>query len=222
MGWSSTLAAVIGRNVSRPTASSTVATGRPGRPAAVEHRGGQVEPGGRGRHRAGPVGVHGLVALGVGQRRGDVGRQRHDAVPARATASSSVGRPADPQPDLAGCRRRAPGRRRRPRGRRRPPARVPGRTRRLGRTSASHRPPASRSSSRTSTAPPVGLRRRRRAGRTRVVLTTSTSPGPQQVGQVGAPCGGRWRPRRPGVDQQAAPRPGLDAGRWAMAPAGRS
>lgn len=49
----------------------------PRRPAAVQHRLGEVEPGGGGggRHRA--VGVDGLVALGVGQLLGDVGGKGH-------------------------------------------------------------------------------------------------------------------------------------------------
>ena len=69
--------------------------------------------------------------------------------------------------------------------------------------------PLRRSSSSTSTAPPVALRRRSRAGMTRVSLTTSRSPGPTQRRQVGhrAVVG---RGVRAGVDQQAGRVAGLD------------
>ncbi len=46
----------------------------------VEHLGGEVQSGGGRRHRARLVSVDGLVALGVGQRRGDVRGQGHVAV----------------------------------------------------------------------------------------------------------------------------------------------
>ena len=63
---------------------------------------------------------------------------------------------------------------------------VPGRRRRPGRTSASQSSPSSwwaRTRS-TSAAPPPARRPRSRAGKTRLRLTTSRSPGSQEVGQV--------------------------------------
>src|SRR4029453_15012458 len=60
---------------------------------------------------------------------------------------------------------------------------VPGATLRLGRTSPPPSPVGSRSSSSTSTAPPVGLVRCSRAGRTRVLLTTTRSAGRTNAGR---------------------------------------
>ena len=45
--------------------------------AGTEHVVGQVQAGGRRRGGRGPPREHRLVSLGIGQRLGDVGRQRH-------------------------------------------------------------------------------------------------------------------------------------------------
>ena len=72
-------ASLIGWNVSRPTTSSIRATSMR-MVQQVEDRGREVQARRRrgGGTRLGRV--HGLVALGVGQRRGDVRRERHLAV----------------------------------------------------------------------------------------------------------------------------------------------
>ena len=88
---------------------------------------------------------------------------------------------------------------------------VPGRIRRAGRTSASHvrRVSSCGSSSSTSAAPPPGRVKARRAGITRVSLTTTRSPRRSTPGQVAdvAMVGGR---RRAAVDEQAGRVAGLD------------
>ena len=73
-------------------------------------------------------------------------------------------------------------------------------------------PSADGSISRTSARPPRGLARDRRAGRTRVSLTTSTSPGREQGGEVGhrgvaAPAGPA---DDAGADEQPGGAPRLD------------
>ena len=74
--------------------------GGAGRTAAGEHLVGEVQPGRRRRHRLGTVGEHGLVALGVGQLGGDVGRQRHGTVAGeRGELVDAVGRVEDDRPD---------------------------------------------------------------------------------------------------------------------------
>ena len=189
--------------------------------AAVEHGPGQVQAGGRRGHRIRPVGVHRLVAVGIGEGLVDVGRQRHGADPveqagdgrlvhAGAGPAAAVGdpRPTSTTGSVAGPQHRA---------RREAPARTdeggP-----LGRLAARRLRRA------TAAAPRLprrcALRSRSRAGRTRVVLTTSRSPGPTSSGRSAtvrwstAPAGSRATRRR------AASRG--STGRWAMACAGRS
>ena len=101
MWWSSTFAAVIGRNVPMPTTSSTASTRAPAARQRVEHRRREVQAGGGGGHRARPVGEHRLVALGIVERDGDVGRQRHDAV--AVERGQLVGALGDHQVDEAGA-----------------------------------------------------------------------------------------------------------------------
>ena len=169
---------------------------------------GQVQAGGRRGDRPGPAGVDGLVALGVLERAVDVGREGHLAVAEPVAGRTSTGAAPPPGP--------RPPRARRPvaeRGARRDPAARP-----YQRLPAGARPRRSRSS--TSTAPPVALRSRSRAGTTRVSLTTSRSPGAEQVGQVGDRPVARWRAGA-GVDQQPGRAAG-SIGSWAMASGGRS
>ncbi len=64
--------------------------------AAVEHRAGQVEAGGGGGHRLGLVGVHGLVAVRIGEGPADVGRQG-DGADAVEQVGDAAG--VDQQPD---------------------------------------------------------------------------------------------------------------------------
>ena len=117
---------------------------------------GQVQAGRRRRRRARLGGVHGLVALGVGQRRVDVRRQRDLAVAGR-------GRRAGRPPSSARRWNVSPAAVRRPTARPRPrPSSAsrcsPARSRRAGRTSASQRrrSASTGSSSSTSAAPAAG------------------------------------------------------------------
>ena len=168
------------------------------------------EAGGGCRHRPRALGEHRLVALGVGQRGVDVGRQRDDAV-------------AVERRQLVLARGHRQGHRRVP-SRLRPPPRRRGRGR--PRAGAGANPPAG-AHQRLPVArraplqqqdldlAPLGLRSRSRAGRTRAVLTTSTSPRTHELGQVGHRGAPAARPpwaHPPG----AGPRPG-SAGRCAMA-----
>ena len=68
MGCASGSSSVTGRNVSRPTTSSTRRdVDRRRRPSPAKHGVGEVQAGGRRGGRSGPCGVHGLVAVGVGR-----------------------------------------------------------------------------------------------------------------------------------------------------------
>ena len=210
MWWSSTLSTSIGRNVPSPTISSTSATCDPALGEPVEQLRREVEPGGRRRRRLGlrADGVDGLVALRVGQRLVDVGRQRHlarrlDAVeqvdlvrrsPARRAARRHRGprRPSTVSTlgvgrDGAGPCRAAPGG---------PDAPGPPRWSGCAARAAAPRP-----------LPRWASRSRSRAGSTRVVLTTSRSPGSSRSGRSRT-----WRCSAPvgRVDQQPGRVAGLD------------
>ena len=143
------VAAVTGRKVSRPTCSVTAHVLEP-----VEELGREVQPGGRAAADPASRGVHRLVALGVGERLADVGRQRAS----RRRLALDVERSQRPSP--SGSRAARAELLARPEPARRP-----------------DRPPRSPftpscSTSSTSTAPPVARRRRSRAGTTRESLTT--------------------------------------------------
>ena len=217
MWWSSTFSAVDRAERAQPHDQLDLFDRRARRPAGVEHRRGEVQAGRGGGHRARPVGEHRLVALGVVERRRDVRRQRHDAV--AIERRQHVAAVAHDEVDQAGAVTRT-GRRRPPpsgRDRRRGPCRA--RTRRPGRTRASQAPVAVCSRSRTSTSPPVSLCRRSRAGSTRVVFTTTTSPGRTSEGTSATV---RWAtgPDPSSTRSRAASRG--DAGCCAIAPTGRS
>ena len=82
MWWSCGSSSLTGRNVSSPTSSSTRPMCAPSLLQAVEQRLREMQPR-RRRRRAALVGAeHRLVVLGVLERPGDVGRERHlaDAV----------------------------------------------------------------------------------------------------------------------------------------------
>ncbi len=182
MTWSSTFGPAQGTKGGQADGQVDGVHRRTSLPAASQHLVGEVQSGGRGGHRPGPVGVHRLVALRVGQRLADVGRQGH--APAGRQQLGGVGQQAHPapaprqpfahldgpvpgggrgqdRPGRPGAGRGAPG-----------PARPAGRPRVPVRAAAPRR------------LPPVALTSRSRAGITREVLTTSTSPSPDQAGQI--------------------------------------
>ena len=92
-GWSSRRSTVTGLKVARPTCSVRCSMATPAARSASSSSGREVQPGGRRRGRALQAGVDGLVALGVGERRPDVGRQGRLAV-AREQTGERLGRPA--------------------------------------------------------------------------------------------------------------------------------
>ena len=144
------------------------------RAQALPQLGREVQARGGRRRAARRARVDRLVAL-VGHRRvADVGRQRHapgllERPLELGTGQRRAARASGPPPRPRPARSRA-----RPRAR---PAAMPGRVRREGRTSASQRPSARSSISRTSPPPPVGRRTAMRARSTRLLLTTTRSPG---------------------------------------------
>ena len=173
--------------------------------------------------RAGPVGVDGLVALGVGQRRRDVGRQRHLAEPRRAPPAgrrrraarpSTVSpasvrwptdqrprRPSAPSSTLAGPQACGPG------GPAPPSARCSS---------------SSGSSSSTSAAPPVRAVQAQPGRDHPGVVDHDEVAGREQLGEV-ADVAVLGAARRPAVDQQAGRVAGLDRASGRCAPAaGRS
>ena len=177
------------------------------RPQPIEQSRRKVQAGRRSRHRTARRRVDGLVALVESTGRFgplDVGRQGHVADGVDGGVHIAVIRP---EPDRAPARdggARAPPA---PAGGRRlrmPPAIRPSASVRGGRAHPSVRRPAAPAAG-TRRRPPLGSRRpSRRAGTTRVSLTTSTSPGASSVSQIRDAMVGA-RPRGAVEPQQARP-----------------
>ncbi len=212
----------------------------PAAPSARSSAGREVQPGGRRRGGALQPRVDRLVALGVGQRRPYVGRQRasrRSAPAGRAIGSRSAGDaahlPAAVAQRLAHLDRERLGRglaaQRLAAAQAAARQDLPGlaalhrapagarRRRRAGRSSAGA---ASRSRKSSSTRPPVGLRKCARAGMTRVSLRTSTSPRPQQRRQLAEapvvePQGGAGPPATSSREASRG-----STGTWAISSAG--